>query len=56
MVFSKTELIFYQDFLLLLIFFRSYVTVSTICDEYIIYWNNGMDISNQVNGNTRVRA
>ena len=33
---------------------RYYFKVSTICDEYIRYWNNGMCLSNQVNGNTRV--
>ena len=30
--------------------------VSTICDEYIRYWNNGMYLSNQVNGNTHIGA
>ena len=29
-------------------FFHSYFKVSTICDEYIRYWNNGMYLSNQV--------
>ena len=39
------------------IFCRYYFKVNIICDEYQRYWNNGIyDLSNQVNGNTRVRA
>ena len=37
-------------------FFRYYLKVITICDEYKRYWNNGMYISNQVNGNTHART
>ena len=36
--------------------FHYYFKVSTICDEYIRYWNNGMCLSNQVNGSTRIWA
>ena len=39
-----------------LIFFHYYFKVNTICDKYTRYWNNGMCLSNQINGNTRVRA
>ena len=37
-------------------FFHYYFKVSIICDEYIRYWNNGMCLSNQVNGSTRIWA
>ena len=37
-------------------FFQLLLKVNTICDEYISYWNNGMCLSNKVNGNTRVRG
>ena len=37
-------------------FCRYYFKVSTICGEYKRYWNNGICLSNQVNGNTRIRA
>ena len=36
-------------------FFRDYLKVITICDEYIRFWNNGVYLSNQVYGNTRVQ-
>ena len=37
-------------------FFRYYFEMIIICDVYIRYWNNGMDLSNQVIVNTRVHA
>ena len=33
-------------------FANTYFKVITLCDEFIRYWNNGLYLSNQVNGNT----
>ena len=37
-------------------FCRYYIKVSAVCDKYKRYWNNGVRLSNLVNGNTRVRT